>query len=69
MSRAYVLLRQRRGDFRRIAEECDVSYSWLSKVSQGQLGDAVAGRLERVVDHLEGLPQPPSEPVNQLTDR
>jgi hypothetical protein len=53
MSRAVELLRKRKGDFREIADACDVSYSWISKASQGQLTDAVAGRLERVIDHLE----------------
>jgi len=53
MTKAVVLLRPRKGDFRQIAEACDVSYSWVSKISQGQLPDASAGRLERLIEHLE----------------
>lgn len=55
MTRAVELLRQRKGQFQEIATECDVSYSWVSKVSQGQLPDAAAGRLERLIAHLESL--------------
>lgn len=56
------LLRQHRGQWKKIAPSSGVSYSWLSKFARGHIEDPGYGMLHRVWMHLQG-PHGREDPV------
>lgn len=52
LERVKRMLNERKGGWRQIAQQCDVSYSWLSKLAQGVITNPTHSRLERLDEYL-----------------
>lgn len=52
LERVRRMLNQRKGHWPAIAEQCGVSYSWLSKLAQGVNRNPTVTRLERLDEYL-----------------
>jgi transcriptional regulator with XRE-family HTH domain len=46
----------RKGDWQQIAEQADVSYSWLSKFYNGHIDNPGYATLRRLHEHLSAKP-------------
>ena len=52
LERVKRMLNEPKGGWRPIAQHCDVSYSWLSKLAQGVITNPTHSRLERLDEYL-----------------
>ena len=50
------LLDARKGDWKRIAETCDVSYSWISKFMNGHIPNPGYAKLRNLHEALSAEP-------------
>jgi|GEM_PF-2409547 len=52
LDRVRRMLNERKGQWRLIAKQCDVSYSWLTKLAQGVNQNPTINKLERLDSYL-----------------
>lgn len=59
-------LAKRRGEWRQLCAEAELSYWWLTKFAQGRIAEPGLGKIERLQRFIQSNPLPPAEATTKV---